>query len=602
MSEKPRVVAIIQARMGSTRLPGKVLRLIAGEPLLWHIVHRLRRAQTIDAIAIATSDHPRDDAIEAFGKAQGIAVIRGPEEDVLARFALAAETMQADVIVRVSSDAPFIDPRFIDHLVRALIADDADYVMMPPGALCAHDGVDPFSRRALKRLVREVPHDPVAREHVTGYFKLHPHFARITYAAAYPQLAHESARLTIDTPDDVAFAEIAYRRLAVRAGEASLSDLLLLLEREPELKAANAHVRQKALGGPQGGLALIRCDGGGALGFGHVKRMLAIARQLRDREGIGVVFALHGEEEAARVLREAGFETVHLPRRGGTAALETLVKSRKPGILICDARENLSRAQLDHLRPHVAVLAVIDDASLRRLAASHAYYPPVPQAHALDWRGAECQVHIGWEWAVLGFDPARYRTNTNAAIRPRLVVTMGGSDPYDLTRLAAHALATITGAFEAHFVIGPGFTAPSALRSEILALHPNFSVIEGAQDLGPLFSQSDLALAAFGVTAYELGALGVPALYIALSEDHARSASAFEQAGMGAVLGLAGQIRKEEIARAVWALMNDAECRADMHAAGLHALDGEGARRIASDLAAVLAAAQSGAQLSLAQA
>src|SRR5215813_2608178 len=109
MMSEPRIVAIVQARMGSTRLPGKVMKLIAGKPLLWHVVHRLKRCRTLDAIAIATSTNPRDDAIESFGREEGIEVIRGSEDNVLERFALAAKETNADIIVRVSSDAPFID-------------------------------------------------------------------------------------------------------------------------------------------------------------------------------------------------------------------------------------------------------------------------------------------------------------------------------------------------------------------------------------------------------------------------------------------------------------------------------------------------------------
>ena len=126
-AHRPRVVAIVQARMGSTRLPGKVLRLIAGKPLLWHVVHRLKRCRTLDAIVIATSDNPRDDAIENFCREENVAIVRGPEDDVLARFALAAEKTEADIILRVSSDAPFLDAVFIDHLIATLIEKDGDY-------------------------------------------------------------------------------------------------------------------------------------------------------------------------------------------------------------------------------------------------------------------------------------------------------------------------------------------------------------------------------------------------------------------------------------------------------------------------------------------
>jgi len=583
----PRAVAIIQARMGSTRLPGKVLREIAGKPLLWHIIHRLRRCRTLEAIAIATSDNPRDDAIAQFCRDENVICIRGPEENVLARFALAAAQLDADYILRVSSDAPFLDAAFIDHLMDALVRQCGDYVLLEPGALCAHEGVDPFSRRALEKLVAEKSDDPIAREHVTGYFKTDPDFVRIVYAAPYPKLARAPQRLTVDTQDDLSFAQAVHARLEAKAGEASLSDLLILLERDPKLGAINAHVRQKVLGN-QGGLAMLRVDGGARLGYGHVKRGLALARALRDREGIGAVFALNGDEAAAQILRDGGFETVLLPEQRQHSAFAALVNARAPDLLVCDARENLSKEKLKTLSRTVAALAVIDDGSDARLAASHAYYPPVPQAAALPWRGAATTVRIGWEWAVLG---AQLLPHRRPETRPRVLISMGGSDPFGLTRHCAKSLLSVTSQFTACFVIGPGFNAPDVLIQEIETMAPHYEILRAPKDLALEFAKADLAIVAFGVTAYELGAQGVPALYIAISEDHARSASAFEEAGMGISLGMI-DCRPETIARQTWALLNDETRRADMRASGLARLDGRGAERIAADLAAALKSAR----------
>ena len=337
---RPRVVAIVQARMNSTRLPGKVLRPIAGKPLLWHVVHRLRHCRTIVEVAVATSTDPGDDAVAEFCREQGMVCIRGSEQNVLARFALAAAETGADIVVRVNGDAPFIDPGFIDHFVTALIEQDGDYVKLAPGVRCAHDGVDPLTRRAIDRLMKEVPEDPVAREHVTGYFKLHPDFARAALATAYPPLDHGEARLSIDTPADLAFAEAVYQRLGAEPGDASLPELLDLLEREPSLRAINAHVRQKTLR-HAGGLALIRCDGGQSFGYGHIRRCLMVARALRDREGVGVLFVLDGDEGAAAKLRAADFETIVLPEQGQAQLLASLVEMRKPGMLVADARRSL---------------------------------------------------------------------------------------------------------------------------------------------------------------------------------------------------------------------------------------------------------------------
>ncbi len=579
----PRIVAVIQARMGSTRLPGKVLRPIAGKPLLWHIVHRLKASSLIDEIAIATTVNPSDEAIVEFGAAHGIAVIRGPEDDVLARFARAAQMLDADIIVRVSSDAPFLDARFIDHLVTSMIEQGGEYVLMEEGAPCAHEGVDPLTRRALDKLMLHASDDPVAREHVTGYFKLHPKFVRIARAPAYPLLAREGGRLTIDTPDDLAFVEAVHARLHAKAGEASLSDLLLLLDREPELRAINGHVKQKPIL-PAGGLALIRCDGGGKFGYGHVKRMVALARALRDSESIGVLFALHGTTDAAIPIRRAGFEAVMIDSHDDLAAL---IQENTPDLLVLDGREGPSRGELEKLRRDIPVVAMIDDGSDTRLAADFAYYPPVPQAKALDWTGARTVARIGWEWSLLGLNP--HLTPVNAmSLRPTLLVAMGGSDPQSLTLRAAKALAPLDSTFRIRFVIGTGVADAAKVAANVVALKSNYETIEGADDLATEYASADLALCAFGVTAYELAAFGVPAIYLGLTQDHAHSASAFEAAGMGQSLGVASQVEDDDILAAVKALMNDAVRRREMRNAGFAILDGNGAARIAADLAAAL--------------
>jgi spore coat polysaccharide biosynthesis protein SpsF len=585
-SDHLRIVAVIQARMGSTRLPGKVLKPVAGKPLLWHIVHRLKRSQFIEQIAITTSTHSRDDAIVEWGRENDVVVIRGPEDDVLARFARAAEMLDADVIVRVSSDAPFIDAGFVDHLVTALLEQDGDYVLLQDGAMTAHEGVDPFTRRALDKLMMDAHTDPVAREHVTGYFKLHPEFVRIARAGSYPSLAREGGRLTIDTPDDLAFVEAVHERMAARAGEASLADLLLLLEREPALRNYNAHVKQKPIAS-NGALALIRCDGGGKFGYGHVKRMVALARAMRDREGIGAVFCVNGTQDALEPARTAGFEA-RLLTGDPVSGLETMVVAHKPDVLICDLREGLRCDDLTSLREKVALIAIVDDGSDLRLAADVAYYPPLPQTEQLEWTDSHCEPRVGWQWSLLGL--TRIAAPLRSALpRPTLLVAMGGSDPHGLTLAAARALSKLDPVFRARFVIGPGMTDGPRVAKHVVTLAPNFETIEGADDLATEYASSDLALASFGVTAYELAACGVPALYLSLTEDHAHSASAFERAGMGVSLGLAERAQPREISRAVWSLLANPARRREMRAAGLMTIDGEGATRIAADIAQTLA-------------
>jgi len=245
-------VAVIQARMGSTRLPGKVLMPVAGQPVLWHILHRARQCRRVDRVMVATSDDRADDAVEAFCRDAGVACVRGPLLDVLERYRMAAQAGGAGTLVRITGDAPLIDPGLIDWLLEALAREGGDFVRMKEGARCAHEGADAFSRRALDWLTTHAADDPVAREHVTSWFKLNPAPVRTVWVDEYPPLAFPPARLSIDTPEDLQFLRAVYDRLGAAAGEASLRDVLLLLDTAPGLRAINAHVRQKPATETQG--------------------------------------------------------------------------------------------------------------------------------------------------------------------------------------------------------------------------------------------------------------------------------------------------------------------------------------------------------------
>ncbi len=360
----------------------------------------------------------------------------------------------------------------------------------------------------------------------------------------------------------------------------------MLLDREPHLRTMNAHVKQKPIAA-SGGLALIRCDGGGRFGYGHVKRMIALARALRDREGIGAIFAVNGSDDALAPIRHAGFDATLV--EPGFETLSNMIKARAPDLLLCDLREGLERADIAKLSEKVSLVASVDDGSERRLACDLAYYPPVPQALALDWTGSHCEPHIGWDWALLGAtrNPAQLHLHSPM---PTLLVAMGGSDPLGLTLRAAQALAKLDPVFRARFIIGPGMNQPKAIARKIANLSSNFETLEGADDLAPEYAAADLALCAFGVTAYELAAYGVPAIYLGISDDHALSASAFEAAGIGVSLGIAETASNEDIASVVWTLLNDRPTREDMRAAGMSKIDGQGAERIAADIARALSA------------
>jgi len=310
-----------------------------------------------------------------------------------------------------------------------------------------------------------------------------------------------------------------------------------------------------------------------------------LARRLRDAHGFGVRIAMNPDKVGTDPVIAEGFPIEIQPL--GMDECDWLVELiEKHGALaaVLDIRTKMSATSVVRLRGTGAIVGVIDDASPRRLSADFAVYPPVPQVFALNWEGAENEPLVGWEWVILGQEVG-LPLNPGAA-RPRVLVTMGGTDPLGLTMPVVDALAKLPATFSATVVLGPG--APSLLESEIGKVAPRFEIIRAPNDLPRLMAEAAIGVISFGVTAYELAALGVPALYLCLTPDHALSASAFERAGMGISLGVAGEVNDMMIAGAVQGLLNDSERRRAMAAAGRMNLDGRGATRVAERIARLI--------------
>ena len=232
------IAAIIQARMGSTRLPGKTLMDISGHPMLWHVVNRARQIEALDETVVATSDNASDDSIVAFCKQERIPCFRGDEDDVLDRYYQAAKWIGADVIVRITPDCPLIDPDVVDDVVKCYVDGDYDYVSNtdPP---TFPDGLDTevFSFEALERAWREAKLQS-EREHVTPYIRKHPELFRIGNVTYGEDLS--SMRWTVDEPQDLEFVRAVYDHL--ESMSSGMADVLDVLKKHPELMEINAGI------------------------------------------------------------------------------------------------------------------------------------------------------------------------------------------------------------------------------------------------------------------------------------------------------------------------------------------------------------------------
>lgn len=235
-----KVAAIVQARMGSTRLPGKVMKEIVGKPMLWHVIDRLKKAELIDSVIVATTNKEIDKSILQLAEDSGVAGYAGSEEDVLDRYYQAAKEFSVDTIVRITADCPLIDPKAVDKVIQRYLMGDCDDAAntlkrtYPDGL-----DVEVFSFVALERAWKEARWAS-EREHVTPYIRKNPDKFRLANVENKVNLSH--LRWSVDRREDLEFVRQVYKHLYQEGQVFYMEDILELLEKYPDLKQVNQEI------------------------------------------------------------------------------------------------------------------------------------------------------------------------------------------------------------------------------------------------------------------------------------------------------------------------------------------------------------------------
>ena len=247
MGKKEKIVAIIQARMGSSRLPGKVLKEVNGVPLLKYQFERVKQSLFIFETVIATTVREENDVIAEFCEQNQISCFRGSEDDVLSRYYECAREYKADIVVRLTADCPLIDPRVIDEVVKIYMENDYDFVAntAPPEGFTYPEGMDVevFSFKLLERAAREAE-KPSELEHVTHYFWQNPQLFS-SYRVDLKQ-DFSDYRLTVDYPEDFEVAEEVFYGLLQKDPLFTMHDVIKFLDDNKDIKEKNSSFKPTA--------------------------------------------------------------------------------------------------------------------------------------------------------------------------------------------------------------------------------------------------------------------------------------------------------------------------------------------------------------------
>ncbi len=233
-----KTAAIIQARMSSSRLPGKVLTNLAGKPMLWHVVNRTALAREVDQVVVATSIRAEDDAIAEFCKYRGIYCFRGSLEDVLDRYYRCAQEIRADNILRVTADCPLLDADVLDRLIRFFKNGGYDFASTGVDRVTFPDGisVELFTMEVLEHVWQKATLKS-EREHVMPY--LHKHPGKFKIGEIHHETDLSMLRWTVDEKEDLEFARRIYGEF--QQEYFGLEEIMNLLLQKPELNRINSH-------------------------------------------------------------------------------------------------------------------------------------------------------------------------------------------------------------------------------------------------------------------------------------------------------------------------------------------------------------------------
>jgi UDP-2,4-diacetamido-2,4,6-trideoxy-beta-L-altropyranose hydrolase len=559
-----KTVAIIQGRMGSRRLPGKILMDIAGEPLIAHVIRRTAAANVFDEVIVATTQESEDDAVAAYCEAAGVPCFRGSEDDVLDRYYQAAKTHGAGIIARITADCPLHDPTVIRRIVKAFDPSRCDYVS---NALerTYPDGLDTevFSVEALERAHREAKL-PSEREHVTPYIHKHPEIFRIGHVMQ--DTDRSALRWTVDEPRDLAFVRAVFAELGNRAfGQ---EEIVELLERKPELQKMNEGIVMNAgylkslADDPKATHVLFRVDAGAAIGTGHVMRCLALAQAMHDAE-IWTIFLCADLPDVLRERLEREGCSVRMTKGkpyGQEDAHSALAMMRETGAkwIVVDGYA-FDGAYQEMLKRGGARILWIDDYGH---AGSYCADVVLNQNVSADEdlyrnRSSETRLLLGPEYVLLRREFCVWKDRRGQRSGPvrRLLVTLGGTDPKHITE-------KVTAAVEK-----AGYTGSVA-------------IVSGKTDDMPAeMAKADFAIAAAGTTSWELLFMGVPFLTGAFADNQIPVAETLQKKDLADSAGWYPDVTEESLASRIAILIADDAWRTEHSRRGIETIDGEGVTR-----------------------
>ena len=299
---------------------------------------------------------------------------------------------------------------------------------------------------------------------------------------------------------------------------------------------------------------LIRCDASKNLGYGHVVRCLALADELSKKWKWQINFAIKNNQDVKKIIEKKNYKTIIYKNSRSNYLKEkewlmNIINFKEIKILVLDIKNNLSASFIKSLSKSKIMIVTIDDSSNRRLYSNLSFYPPVPQVKQLNWKCYKGKMYSGWDSIILRKQFLKQKKKINK--RNIILVTMGGSDTFNLTLPILKILDKMKMKFTVKVILGQGFKNYKKLIVWTKKSKRKYNFFQNVSNIAKIMRSSNLAIISFGMTAYELAALGTYALILSNTKDHYKSAQILENQKFGINVGKLKNLSEKKIKKAI---------------------------------------------------
>jgi|GEM_PF-1647889 len=512
-----KIVALIQARCTSTRLPKKHFRYIGDKMLIDWVVDRLKNIKEIDEIVISTTNDISDIPLKEYAEKKGIGFYGydGDVNDVVGRHYNAVKNSNADYIVVISGDCPLIDKKLILQQFN-ILQQDFDYVR--PNQRCVHEGIDSYSMNCIKFL-NENSKTLYERENFGVIIRENLNLVKVGFIDIENEYTENIFRISVDNMADLRFMNELYNKLKDENRTFNLDNVLDLVEKDRDLLEINSHVEKKKKG-ERTYRFLIKTEASKEKGLGHIKRMMVLGQYLNENKNNGVFYAINKDEIAESILEEKGYIYDYNYAEKEEELIQ-LINEYKADILIVDVQklEGNTDYNFENIRKQTGIkkIILIDkyiesdfvDLMIFQGIQSDEFEEKVKGNNKVLY-GLDC-VFISEDFIKAKKIREKRKKNTE---EKEVVISFGGSDPNNLTVDTVKKINNISLDFKAKFkiVLGPYYKSYDALYEELRNFRYKYEIIKNPPNYANELIRCDYGIIAYGVSFYEFLYMGIPTI------------------------------------------------------------------------------------------